>query len=103
MKKQVSEKGFKLWVSANETYDWAQKTGRSGASWPCSELSSKRLFVEFDSRGLVDLAINGRVRDCPNDELTALVTDHIQKHLPADHPCQDFMNSAEEDKVRDLS
>ena len=65
--------------------------GRIARRWPCSELSGKPLFVEFDRGGLVDLAINGRMGDCPNHELTAIVSDHLRGKLPIGHPCQVYM------------
>jgi hypothetical protein len=52
---------------ANDTYCWARY-------WPCSELSGKSLFVEYDRGGPVDLAINGRIGDCPDHELSAIVS-----------------------------
>jgi hypothetical protein len=48
----------KYWISADETYAWAHKTG---ARWPCSTLSGKRIFAEYDDNGrLCDVAIDGR-------------------------------------------
>jgi len=83
MRIQTGAWGTKLWISANETYLWAHKTG---ASWPCSQLSGKRLFAEFDRNGdLVDMAINGRSGvDIPADEFNAITTDF----LPEDHPAR---------------
>ena len=60
-------------------------------AWPCSELSGKRLFVEYDRGGLVDLAINGRMGDCPDHELSAIVSDHLRGKLPAGHPCETYL------------
>ena len=60
-------------------------------SWPCSEVAGKRLFVEFDKGGLIDLAINGRTGDCPAHELTAIVCDHLHDKLPAGHPCETYV------------
>ena len=88
MRAQVFDSGVKLWLSANDTYCSAH---RPGECWPCSELSGKRLFVEFDRGGLVDLAINGRMGDCPAHELTAIVSDHLRDKLPAGHPCEAYM------------
>lgn len=66
----------KLWLSASDTYEWAH---RPGASWPCSTLSGKRLFAEFDSRGdLVDMAINGRSTDCDANEFNAITSDYLK-------------------------
>ncbi len=84
MKTQVTDTGAKLWLSANDTYHWA-------SAWPCSELSGKRLFVEYDRGGLVDLAINGRMGDCPDHELSAIVSDHLRGKLPSGHPCETYL------------
>ena len=83
MRLQVFDSGFNLWLSARDTYDWAH---RAGASWPCSTLSDKRLFVQFDSNGLLDLSINGRDGDCDGHELSAMVCDHVADKLPKDNP-----------------
>ena len=88
MRINATDSGVKLWLSANDTYRWAH---RSNASWPCSELSDRRLFVEFDQGGLVDLAINGRLGDCPADELNAIVSDHLRGKLPSGHPCKTYL------------
>ena len=85
MRTQVFDAGVKLWLSANDTYCWAER-------WPCSELSGKRLFVEYDRGGLIDLAINGRMGDCSNHELTAIASDHLRGKLPSGHPCEDYFN-----------
>jgi hypothetical protein len=84
MRTQVFDTGVKLWLSANDTYRWAY-------CWPCSELSGKRLFVEYDCGGLVDLAIDGRMDDCLDHELTAIVSDHLRGKLPAGHPCNTYL------------
>ena len=77
------ESGYtKVWISARETREWAHK---DGASWPCSFLSGRRLFAEFDRNGdLVDLAIDGGRgnQDCPNDEFYAIVSDMLGTSLP---------------------
>lgn len=72
---QRGEYGVKLWLSANDTYDWAH---RAGNSWPCSQLSNRRLFAEFDATGdLVDLSIDGGrgEQDCDATEFNA-ITEH---------------------------
>lgn len=84
MKTQIFESGFKLWLSAADTDDWATCPGKS---WPCSQLRGKRLFAEFDRNGLCDFAVNGRMADIDGNELTAIVADHIGPKLPKDHPC----------------
>ena len=82
---QVERCGTQLWISANETYEWAH---RAGASWPCSTLSNRRLFVEFDARGnLVDLTIDGRNDvDCDANELSALTSDFLRARFGDQHP-----------------
>ncbi|MFH2076400.1 MAG: hypothetical protein ABIJ57_13825 [Pseudomonadota bacterium] len=75
MRVQSSEWGTKIKASENDTYDWAH---RSGCSWPCSELSGKRVFVELDSKGdLVDLVINGKMGDVAAHELNAFIEDAL--------------------------
>lgn len=70
-----SEYSTKLWLSANDTYNWANK---SGARWLCSELSGHRLFAEFDKQGdLVDMTIDGRSKDCLADEFNAITSDFL--------------------------
>jgi hypothetical protein len=79
--------GFvKVWLSANDTYDWAHKPG---AAWPGSGLSGKRLWVEYDSNGLVDIAVDGRQSEAEHidaHELNALVADSLRDKLPKTHP-----------------
>lgn len=77
--------GTKIWISANETYEWAH---RVGAAWPCSTLSGKRLFVEFDKSGnLTDIAVNGRdADDCDAHELNALTSDFLRERFGPEHP-----------------
>ena len=88
MRTQVFDSGVRLWLSANDTYCWAH---RPGARWPCSELSGKCLFVEYDQGGLVDLTIDSRLGDCPDHELTAIVSDHLRGKLPVGHPCNTYL------------
>jgi len=59
MRKVVTEYGaVKLWLSRQDTYEWAH---RPGNAWPCSQLSGNRLWAEFDRNGdLVEYAINGQ-------------------------------------------
>lgn len=85
MRTQIWESGFNLWLSANDTYNWAN---RPGESWPCSELSDKRLFVQFDRNGLCDLTIDGKDGDCDCTELSAIVADFMRDKLPKDHACR---------------
>ena len=69
----------KLWLSVRDTYDWAH---RDGAMWPCSYLSGKPLFAEFNNGDLVDIAISyGRyTENCPGDEFTAITDDFLASH-----------------------
>lgn len=85
MKTQIDSRTAKLWLSASDTSDWADKPG---ASWPCSELSGRRLFAEFDRNGLLDLAIDGGrgSQDCAGNELSAICADHLRAVLPPSHP-----------------
>lgn len=65
----------KLWLSANDTYDWANKPG---ASWPCSELAGHRLFAEFDNGDLIDYAVDGKDHVMVlADEFTAMTDDFL--------------------------
>jgi hypothetical protein len=75
---------LKVWLSSRDTYDWAH---REGNSWPCSELSDRRVFAEFEPNGdLVDLAIDGKSDiDCDVTEFNAIMADHIAQRFP-DHP-----------------
>jgi hypothetical protein len=84
MRVSINPSSVKIWLSANDTYNWAHK---SGASWPGSQLSGCRLFAEFDSNGLLDLAIDGRSdTDCDGNELSAICADHLARKLPREHP-----------------
>lgn len=72
MKKQITNSIVKLWLSSNDTYLWANRC------WPCSQLSGKRLFIEYDSNGLLDITVNGKPpADVDTNELNAIVADHV--------------------------
>ena len=78
----------RLWLSADDTYEWAH---RSGASWPCSTLSGHRCYVEFEPSGdLVDMTIDGRggnaLDDIDGHELTAAASDFLTERYESDHP-----------------
>ena len=82
IKSQPDNKGYTIWLSARDTYDWAHKVG---AAWPCSTLADNRIVACVDSNGLYDLTVNGK---SPNDhtdidgsELDACIGDHLPKHL----------------------
>lgn len=70
---------YRMWLSPRNTTAWANK---SGAAWPCSTIAGHSLYVEVDSTGLCDLAIDGRA-DLAIDghELAAIVADHLPAHL----------------------
>jgi len=77
MRIRRSKQGYThLWLSANDTYNWAHK---SGASWPCSALSGHRLYAEFDKdNNLIDMTIDGKCKDCPADEFRAITSDFLK-------------------------
>lgn len=75
----------KLWLSANDTYEWAN---RDGASWPGSQLSGCRLSAEFDSNGLVDYSIDGKTGvDVDVNEFNAIIADFLKTRLQPGHEC----------------
>ena len=81
MRKQVGNGSLKVWLSANDTYDWAH---RPGQLWCGSFLSDRRLFAEFDNKGdLVALSIDGGRGDqnCPGHEFDCIIEDHVGKEL----------------------
>jgi hypothetical protein len=70
--------GTVLWLSAEDTYNWAN---RPDNAWPCSFLSGRRLFAAFDANGdLADMAIDGGKgdQDCPADEFDAITKDALK-------------------------
>ncbi len=88
MKTQIDSRTAKLWLSADDTSSWSS---RPRCSWPCSQLSGRRLFAEFDSNGLLDFAIDsGRgEKDCDGNELSAICCDHLVRVLSPNHPAFD--------------
>ena len=82
--------GFKLWLSRNDTSDWAFGLGPNGKKWPCSGCEGRRLFVEFDQNGLLDMTVDGRSSfgriHIGSDELSAIVCDHVEGKITEDHP-----------------
>lgn len=88
MRTQIFQSGFNLWLSANDTYQWAN---RPNCRWPCSFLSNKRCFISFDPNGLCDFTINGGrgEQDCDGNELSAIVSDFMKGKLPKDHVSYD--------------
>lgn len=80
MRLKTTESSVHVWLSARETYDWAE------GSWPCSTLADRRVFASFDRTGLVDLTIDGREGvDVDGYELSALVADLLRDRLPETH------------------
>jgi hypothetical protein len=69
--------GYRLHLSAKDTYAWARKPG---AAWPCSTLSDHNVAVEVDSNGLCDIPMcpSG---DVDSHELEAIISDY----LPAEY------------------
>ena len=81
MKIKKIKNTVKLWLSANDTYKWAHKTG---ACWPCSLLSGKQLFAEFDDGDLVDFTVNDNTtstiaRNIPSNEFNAITSDYLKQ------------------------
>ena len=77
---------FTIWVSADDTYEWARRINNA---WPCSELSGSRFVATFDTNGLLDLSVDGK--DAPGyfdaTEFNACVSDLAETRIPKDHPC----------------
>jgi hypothetical protein len=68
----------KLWLSADDTYQWAN--GRA-VTWPCSRLAGKKLFAEFCDGDLVDYSVDGKCGCCtdiPADEFNAITSDFLK-------------------------
>jgi hypothetical protein len=80
-----------IWVSAKDTYEWANEINNV---WPCSELSGHRFVATFDSNGLLDLTVNGKEGSgipnsgyIPVDEFNACCADMLKDRIDKDHPC----------------
>lgn len=82
MKLEIIGNALKLWLSANETSKWAK---RVNATWPCSQLAGKRVFVGYDSNGLCELLINGKQKDCDSNELNAIVCDFLEERYSKEY------------------
>ena len=74
MRIQELDNGYKMSLSARDTYAWAHKPG---ASWPCSTVEDGPLWHEVDSNGLCDI----NDADLDETELAAIVADHLPDHL----------------------
>lgn len=85
---KISDNNVKLWLSARETRRWANGESLRRTIWPCSELSGRRLYAEFDAHGLVDFRINGRLANIgAGAEFNAITSDFLRPKLPKDHAC----------------
>lgn len=62
---------YTIKLSANDTYDWAHK---SGACWPCSTLSGRSVWAQFDRRN-GDLVDTNAGEDVDGNEFNALFED----------------------------
>ncbi len=87
MRAKRTDYGTSLWLSAADTWAWAN---RPGACWPCSTIAGRRLFAEFDGRGdLVDVAVDGKRGEddgVDGNEFSAITSDHLRAKFGADHP-----------------
>lgn len=98
MRIRISPLGVSLWLSKQETTDWANGAIWAGTkqgwithgSWPYSQLRGKRVFASFDRNGLCDMTIDGNSSvDCDASEFSALCADYLSLKLPKEHPCYD--------------
>lgn len=91
MRGRKNRYGTTIWLSANDTFDWAH---RPTATWPCSTVSGKRLKVHYSPRGDLDgLTINGQYidDDCTCEainglEFNACLQDHLIEKFGKAHP-----------------
>lgn len=81
MRTVIGLESVAVWIDARETSDWARR-------WPCSTLRGKRVRAEFDTNGLLDYAVDGRMgEDLDSHEFNALTSDFLARKLPTSHPC----------------
>ncbi len=83
----IKATGYTMRLSARETAYWANALD---ASWPCSTLSDKRVFIAVDSNGLYDIAVNGSSRAAEHidgHELDSMVADMLPADLKHLWPC----------------
>ena len=74
----------RLWLSARETSEWAR---RPGASWPCSQITGRPLYAEFDRHGdLIDYRLSGASMDVSCDEFDAITSDFLRAAYGPEHP-----------------
>ena len=74
MRIRGDDNGYTLWLSAHDTSEWANRAGFRG--W-VNRFRGVRVKVTVDSNGISEVTINGREGDVPNDELEAIVGDHL--------------------------
>lgn len=74
MRVQTNGENVTVWLSADDTYQWAHK---AGAVWPGSTLSGHRVRAEYMHGDLVDFALDGRDGDCDGSELDAIICDLV--------------------------
>jgi len=74
------DNGYTMWLSARDTYAWANKPG---AVWPCSKLAGHRCVIDVDRHGLCGLTFDGQEENVGLDrnELDAIVADHLPRGL----------------------
>lgn len=78
MRINTSTGTVKLWLSAEDTRQWACKPG----VWPCSFLAGKTLYAEFEagSGDLIDFTVDGRDGvDVDCDEFNAITSDFLEQ------------------------
>lgn len=86
---RIKDRGnsFTIWLSADDTYEWAH---RIGFAWPCSTLAGHRLRASFDTCGLYDIAIDGKFpgigSDVDGSEVSAIVSDYAAARIRPEHP-----------------
>ena len=74
---EVSEYGIKIWISANDTCAWASGHN-NGKRWPCSVVSGRNIWAEFDTDGnLTDISHPG-IDDIPCHEFNAIISDTLR-------------------------
>lgn len=72
MKVMLTHDGCKIWLTKLDTRLWAE---RSGNQWPCSTLSNRRVYAEYDRRGdLVDIKVTPKIQ-VDSIELHACMSD----------------------------
>ena len=83
----IDNHNVKIWLSKNDTYNWANMPGQS---WPCSQLANKSLFAEIEQGDLIDYAITPKTlnSDIDTTEFNAILQDFINPELPENHCCR---------------